>query len=57
MYIEELISRLEEFREEFGNVKVEVRNKAGDFYEVYELEAFPGNTEKTEGIWSIFIYS
>lgn len=56
MIISELIAKLEQARNEYGDARVEVRNPAGDWDDAEELQATHfGNPFDAEPKWVVFI--
>ena len=56
MVISELIAKLEFMRNEYGDVRVEVRNAAGDFDDADTLQAtYYGNPFNVDRKWVVFI--
>jgi hypothetical protein len=55
MIISELIKRLEELRDQVGNVEVEVRNPAGDHDTSEDLQIVNLSQDADKPKWRVFI--
>jgi hypothetical protein len=55
MIISELIAKLEQARNEYGDVRVEVRNEAGDWNEADDVQATHYRKPASDPKWVVFI--
>ena len=55
MRISELISKLEQARNDYGDARVEVRNEAGDWNDAEAVQATHYGKPSAEPKWVVFI--
>ncbi len=55
MRISELIAKLEQARNDYGDARVEVRNEAGDWNDAEEVQATHYSKPASDPKWVVFI--